>query len=613
MRTRPQSPVLPPGSCSLLPRKAVILAAGSGRRLQPLTSDRPKCLLEAAGESVLARTLKALETCGVAEVCLVVGHCAELVREAVGDRFGSLSVRYVEVPRHDTTNNLFSLWEARDHCGEDLILLEGDVLFEPQVLARLGETAGNAMAVAPCRSWHAGTVVRCAADGPVTEMLLDPEPSLWCSPMVFKTVNLYRLERAFLQNRLLPALAARVEEGLTDAFYELVLRDLIAAGQVRFSAVDVGDLRWCEVDDHRDLELAGKLFAPPAERYELVQNLHGGYWRHAFRDHCYLYNPYFPADEMFAELHRDLRAAVRDYPAGQKELAGLAAGWAGLPAEQIAVANGACELIKLVGSTLSGWTVAVPSFNEFETAAEQVARFPLTAPAFELDVEAFGKAALTSGHEAAVVVSPNNPTSRSVPAEALQRLARTLAERGCRLLVDESFLEFSREGRSLDTVLQQHPNLAILKSMSKVWGIAGLRLGYLLSADLEWVESIRRRLPIWNINGLAEAFLRMLPRFREPFRASCQQVRVDCDELFLALDGIPDLEPLPPDANFVLCRLSRHSAPEIARRLFVEDNILVKECSGKSMPEGHRYLRVASRTPRENRQLASALRRVLAN
>lgn len=585
--------------------RAVLLLAGCGRRLLPLTASLPKCLLEVQGRTILERALGALVKLGLEEVVLVVGHEAEQVKNWCQEREWPLTLTFVEVPDYENHNNLFSLWEARDLLKGDLLLIEGDLLFEPRLVERMLRARGNAMALAPCRSWHAGTVVR-LEQGQVVEMLLRPEFLEWCRPETFKTVNVYRLEAGFLEDHFLPRLESKFEAGHRQEFYEVVLAELLEQG--RFEPVPVDDLRWCEVDDPRDLEMASRLFAPPQERYQSVRELHGGYWRQLIVDHSYLYNPYFPPQEMFAEFHRDLRALVSDYPVGQREMAKLLSLWLGVQPDCLAVANGASELIRILGQQVENWTVPVPSFNEFEVAvpAERLTRFALSAPDWDLDVEALARAAST---EWVVVVSPNNPTSRAVPHDQLRSLAGLLQQQGRRLLVDESFVEFSNQ-RSLVEVLDRHPNLVILKSLSKVFGIAGLRLGYLLSSDLELIRSVRRATPIWNINGFAEAFLRSLPRYRREFEESCRRVRSDRDLLYQELLEIPGLAPLAPQANFIFCR-TQAPAAELAERLFVHENVLVKDCSNKTLPGAEHYLRIASRTQAENTRLAGVLRRTL--
>ncbi len=307
-----------------------------------------------------------------------------------------------------------------------------------------------------------------------------------------------------------------------------------------------------------------------------------------------------------------------NYPVAQEVLAGLVGDLIGQPAERIAVGNGAAELIKIVSGQLAGRLITpVPSFNEYVNAAPEghVVEFALEAPSFQLDVDKFAAEAIGCNADFAVVVTPNNPTSLLVPKVDLLRLLGALAGHDCTLIVDESFIDFADEGsrESLEADVAAHQNLAILKSMSKAYGICGLRIGYLLTANEALLRRVREGLPIWNVNGFAEAFLRLAPRYRQEFAASCDQVRADRDGLYEDLRGIPGLLVYQPEANFIFCRLpdDAPSGPEVARRLFVEDNIYIKHCQDKTMPDSSRYIRIASRTRRENQVMADALRRVI--
>jgi hypothetical protein len=210
---------------------------------------------------------------------------------------------------------------------------------------------------------------------------------------------------------------------------------------------------------------------------------------------------------------------------------------------------------------------------------------------------------------------PNNPTSLLVPKADLIRLLEKLAKHGCILIGDESFIDFTEdpEQLSLESEIERYPNLVIFKSMSKAYGICGLRIGYMLTANKTFAESVRQGVSIWNLNGLAEAFLRSAPEYREEFKVSCAQVRADRDLLFKELSTIEGLLAYKPDANYIFCRLPDHSptGPEVTRQLFVEHNIYIKHCHGKTMADSDRYLRIASRTPEENRTLVAALGQIV--
>jgi histidinol-phosphate/aromatic aminotransferase/cobyric acid decarboxylase-like protein len=153
----------------------------------------------------------------------------------------------------------------------------------------------------------------------------------------------------------------------------------------------------------------------------------------------------------------------------------------------------------------------------------------------------------------------------------------------------------------------------VIKSLSKSFGIGGLRIGYLLTSNESFATAVRSGLHIWNINGFAESFLSLAPRYRRLFRQSCSRVRADCDKLYEGLSTIAGATVYKPTANFVMLRLpdAGPSGPDVAKRLFVEFEIFVKHCAGKHMPEAERYLRIASRTGPDNEKLVDALKRCL--
>ena len=359
--------------------------------------------------------------------------------------------------------------------------------------------------------------------------------------------------------------------------------------------------------------------ADKEQQFEAIEQLHGGYWRHDFIDHAYLYNLYFPPKRFFQQLTSQIHELVLNYPVAQNVLAKLVGTLIAEPAERIVVGNGAAELIKIVSGHLAKkLIVPVPSFNEYANAAptENVVEFALEAPSFQLDVDTFAAEAIRNKADIAVVVSPNNPTSLLVPKVDLLRLLDKLAAHDCMLIVDESFIDFAqdRDQKTLGGEIDNYPNLAIFKSMSKAYGICGLRIGYMLTANALFADQVRQGVHIWNLNGFAETFLVHAPEYQQEFLASCERVRADRDQFYQDLCTISGMTVYRPDANYIFCRLPDHapSGPEVARSLFVEHNIYIKHCQGKTMPESDRYIRIASRTQAENRRVAEALKMIVA-
>jgi histidinol-phosphate/aromatic aminotransferase/cobyric acid decarboxylase-like protein len=364
----------------------------------------------------------------------------------------------------------------------------------------------------------------------------------------------------------------------------------------------------------QELYMAKYNYDAQTQKYEFISRQHGGYHRHDFIDHAYLYNLYFPPEAIFTSFKNQIRDIVLNYPVAQDALAGLIGKLIHQPAERIVVGNGAAELIKIVSGHISSkLIVPVPSFNEYSNAAPpgRAVEYALEFPSFHLDVDKLAAEAIRVEADVIVVVSPNNPTSMLVPKSELICLAQKLENHDCMLIVDESFMDFVQNPgqTTLEQEIERYPNMAILKSMSKAYGVCGLRIGYMLTANSEFAEAVRKGVPIWNINGFAEEFLRLLPGYRQEFTESCKQVRIDRDNLYKSLCAVHGMTVYKPDANFVFCRLPAYaqSAPEVTRRLFVEHNLYIKHCQGKSLTDSDRYIRIASRTETENYNLVEAL------
>lgn len=626
-------------------RTALLLAAGTGSRLSPLTDSTAKCLVGVSVVPILERLIRSLNAYGFSRLVIVVGHEADAIQDYLGDHSGDMEISYVVNPLYKTTNNIYSLWLARKEIDEPFLLVESDLVFDESLLEEMLQP--DRIAISKRLPWMNGTTVTLGGEGGVSAFYLG---ALSCADAAhFKTVNIYSLSRGTWR-AVCDRLDRRIVAGQTGEYYESVFAEMVAEGSLALDPVFFPAERWYEIDTLADLDAAELVFprhslamsdSKPASgrprggrawrdsapkvraarelEYEAFGSEHGGYWRHGFADHAYLYNLYFPPESLFEQLGRQIHQLVLNYPVAQNVLAGLVGDLIGQPAERIAVGNGAAELIKIVSGQLAGRLIApVPSFNEYVNAAPagHVVEFALEAPSFQLDVDKFAAEAIRCKADFAAVVTPNNPTSLLVPKADLLRLLSALAGHDCMLIVDESFIDFAEEGprESLEAEVAQHQNLAIIKSMSKAYGICGLRIGYLLTANETLLQRVREGLPIWNLNGFAEEFLRLVPRYRQEFAASCDQVRADRDEFYQDLSGIPGLSVYRPEANFIFCRLPDHapSGPEVTRRLFVEDNIYIKHCQDKTMAESSRYIRIASRTRRENRAVADALRRVLA-
>ncbi|MBB4428341.1 NDP-sugar pyrophosphorylase family protein [Bradyrhizobium sp. CIR48] len=246
------------------PRKAVILAAGVGSRLRPLTDLRPKPLVEVNGTPILHNTLRNLEAVGVEDVTIVVGYRKDAIQYACGSRFGELEINYVESSVFGCTGSAYSLWLARDALlSGDCFLLEGDVFFEEDALHYLMiSQATDVAAVAPFDESMEGSAVLLSDDGLITSFRMKQTAAdlVAKGPKLFKTMNLLRFSASTLRATIVPALDDLIGSGATQAYTEEVLANLVQRRGLRLTAARCDDLRWYEIDSTEDLAIAERIF-----------------------------------------------------------------------------------------------------------------------------------------------------------------------------------------------------------------------------------------------------------------------------------------------------------------------------------------------------------------
>ncbi|MQW40801.1 phosphocholine cytidylyltransferase family protein [Sinorhizobium meliloti] len=254
------------------PTKAVILAAGFGSRLRPLTDLRPKPLVEVNGTPILHNALRNLEAVGVQEVTIVVGYRKDAIQYACGSRFGGLEVNYVETNVFDKTGSAYSLWLARETLLQgDCYLLEGDVFFEEDALRYLMiSDATEVVAVAPFSELMEGSAVLLSDTGYITGFRMKQTAAnlVESGPRLFKTMNLLRLSVKALKSTIVPALDDLIGSGATQAYTEELLSYLVERRGLQLAAARCDDLRWYEIDTKEDLRIAEGIFASGRDRQD---------------------------------------------------------------------------------------------------------------------------------------------------------------------------------------------------------------------------------------------------------------------------------------------------------------------------------------------------------
>lgn len=338
-------------------------------------------------------------------------------------------------------------------------------------------------------------------------------------------------------------------------------------------------------------------------------------------DFCYLSNKFFPDAEFRKELCGHFDLALHNYPSMQTEQQRLVSTLTGYKAEQIIVGNGASELIHMVAARVGEhWLMPYPSYMEYENVirdfGKKLSLFPLyEEDNFCVDVERLLGQIKDQGVDTIVFPNPNSPTGQRLTLEALRHLLDSVGD-GVNVVIDESFIEFTAEVRedipTLRDEMDDYPQLILIRSLGKDFGVCGLRLGLMATANPAILEEIRRYVPIWNISPMAEVFLRMcVERIDDYERARVQCVR-ETQSFVQSLRDIPELHVFDTFSNFILFRLESGAvnSTELRDRLLGDFGFYVRDCSRK---EGlsDRYIRVGTNLPKHNTALIEAISRTV--
>lgn len=246
-----------------MPKHAVILAAGLGSRLRPLTDRRPKPLVPVHGAPILHNALRQLATVGVERATIVVGYRKEAIMRSCGNTFAGIEITYCESTEFERTGSAYSLWLARSRLREDTLLLEGDVLFEVEVLNRLlSRLEPDVAAVAPFDSGMTGSAVSLCPAGSVAGIHMNQTAEDAARQPLYKTLNIFMLSGKTLRKKVLPGLNDLISGGATTAYVEQFFKHLVDLRGLRLCVVDCGDVKWFEIDSEADLRIAEGIFTP---------------------------------------------------------------------------------------------------------------------------------------------------------------------------------------------------------------------------------------------------------------------------------------------------------------------------------------------------------------
>ena len=600
--------------------QAIILAAGMGRRLGELTKENTKCMVEVNGVRLIDRLLGQLSGLSLRRVIIVVGYQGQNLMDYIGHRYdGRLTIEYAENPIYDKTNNIYSLSLVKEKMLEDdTLLIESDLIFSDRLFQMILEDEyPNVALVAKYESWMDGTMVRIDEARNIVNFV--PKKAFRYEDVeeYYKTVNIYKFSRDFCEQKYVPFLEAYCHALGNNEYYEQVLRVITLLDSAELKALPVGDEKWYEIDDIQDLDIAETIFAEGDEMIHRFNYRYGGHWRFPkMLDYCYLVNPYFPTRRMKDELRSSFDTLLTEYPSGMYVNSLLAGKYFGVRQDYMVVGNGAAELIKSLMEQCQGkMGVVYPTFEEYPNRLEKDAIVSYIPDGEDLQYDEQDLMTFFADKDIQhlLLINPDNPSGNFIPMEGLLRLLKWAKERGIQLIVDESFVDFSDdfEHNTLlrNDILEDNPHLAVMKSISKSYGVPGLRLGVLASADVELIRRIRKDISIWNINSFAEFYMQIFGKYEKEYKQACHQFIAERRRFEALLKEIPYIRLIPTQANFFCLEvIDKYSSAELTKLLLERYNIMVKDCNSKTSLKGRNYIRISVRDEQDNDALIAALR-----
>lgn len=604
--------------------QGIVLAAGLGSRMKELTKNSTKSMVEVNGITLIERLLKQFESFNLDKVVVVDGYKSEVMENYIRSLDLQIPIEFVTNEIYDETNNIYSVYLAKEKFQEDdTILVESDLIFADDVLKKvIDSNDSNLAVVSKFESWMDGTVVKYDQDNNIVDFIDKQNFNFNCTSEYYKTVNIYRFSKEFSKNVYFPFMEAQMKAFGKNEYYETVLKTISHLDPSMIKALDIGDIPWYEIDDKQDLSIASSLFnTTPEKKLMDLEKRYGGYWRYPkVIDFCYLVNPFYPPEKLVEELRSNFNRLLTDYPSGQEVNCSLISKYYNIPTENIVVGNGAAELIKSLMENLTGkFGIISPTFEEYPNrlSKSQIIRYYPQNSNFSYssdDIISFFTKNLVDN---IVLINPDNPSGNYIPKKEILKILDWSQENNVNIILDESFTDFVDMEESPSLIEREnfnnYSNLYLVKSISKSFGVPGVRLGFLMSGNVKLIQKIKKDVSIWNINSFGEFYLQIFEKYKKDYQSGLKLFYEVRKEMYMNLSTVEGLEVIPSQSNYFTCRITNGvSARALAVNLLDKEKILIKDLSSKDGFNNGEYIRVAIKRSNENELLIKSLINFLA-
>lgn len=602
--------------------QGIILAAGMGKRLKDLTKDVTKCMVKVNGITLIERMLLQLEELKLDRIILVVGYKKEKLMDYINSLNIKTPIIFVHNDIYYRTNNIYSLYLAKDYLLEnDTLLLESDLIFDKIVLKKIYNSKEDAVAlVSKFKSWMDGTVVTLDYENNIINILSKKEFLFEDKDDYYKTVNIYKFGKKFSEMYYVTFLEAYSKALGNNEYYEQVLRVIVSLDRAVIKGLKIEENElWYEIDNIQDLNIAESLFAEENDKFKKYEQRYGGYWRYPeLLDFCYLVNPFYPNKKLISEMKSNFENLLKDYPSGLEVNNILAANFLGIKKEFICIGNGAAELIKILMDQIDGKIgIIYPTFQEYPNRKNKSDIVPFYVENYDFkynakDIQVFFE---KKNIESLLIINPDNPSGNLMSKEEILSLVTWGKQAGINIILDESFIDFADDNVELldNKILAKNENLIIVKSISKTYGVPGLRLGIIATSNESLLSRVRNEVSIWNINSFGEFYLQIAEKYNSYYEKSLEKIKVLREKLQNALNEIDCVRVIKSQANYIMCEiLYPYTSKELTKNLLNKYNILIKDLSNKEGLNNKQYIRLAIKTPEENNILIDAIKNELS-
>ena len=598
-----------------------MLAAGMGTRLAKWTKNNTKCMVEIDGVKLIDRAIEAVKLAGIKKMILVIGYQGQNLKDYILSTHKDDDIEYVFIENSvfKTTNNIYSFFLAKEELfKDDTILLESDLIYEPRIIKEMVEAPEKDIAaIAKYKLWMDGTCVTVDNKMNINAFVEKSEMKNSKITHYYKTVNIYKFSKEYLKNFYLPFLEAYMKAYGFGSYYETTLKMICQLKKGGIKGFDIKDTLWYEIDDGQDLDIATILFSRGSRRYDLLMSKFGGFWRYQnFIDFCYLVNPYFPPKAMVEKMQHEFPTLLGQYPSGLAVQNMNAERLFKVDKEYILVGNGAAELINALGHIFNG-TIAVnlPTFNEYVRCFSHSSIIEINN---SLNDYALSKKTIKKALDKAdcvSIVNPDNPSGFMFDKADIIDIVEYAKEKNKMVIIDESFADFAQSKRRYtlfdNEFITNFPNVVLVKSISKSFGVPGLRLGILASSNQKLLKDLKNDMQIWNINSFAEYYLQIYQLYAETYLHSCDCIAKERARVIKELSDIKSIKIYPSEANYLMIDLGNRSSYDFCIKMLDESNLIIKDLSTKRFFEGRNFIRIAIRDEHDNNILINKFKEVL--